>query len=119
MVRNTQLDHEFDNDQINDMVDYFRDAHIPPIEEELAPSARAFFEMSSAVSQPLHEHVQVYVLDAVTRLLAVKSQFSASIAFFDALMSVICTFSHMDIGFLLICVRLRNCQVPLACHMRK
>jgi hypothetical protein len=42
--------HDFDNARINDMVDDFRDAHIPPIEEP-EPSAPAFFEMLSIVSQ--------------------------------------------------------------------
>jgi hypothetical protein len=58
VLRQRTDNHEFDNDRINDMVDDFRDAHIPPIEEEPEPSAHAFFEMLSAVSQPLHEHTQ-------------------------------------------------------------
>jgi hypothetical protein len=91
VLRQLTDNHEFDDDRINDMVDDFHDAHIPPIEEEPKPSAHAFFEMLFAVSQPLHEHTQVCVLDAVTHLLAVKSQYSISIACFDALMSVICT----------------------------
>jgi hypothetical protein len=91
VLRQRTDNHEFDDDRINDMVDDFCDAHIPPIEEEPEPSAHAFFEMLFAVSQPLHEHTQVCVLDAVTRLLAIKSQYSVSIACFDTLISVICT----------------------------
>ena len=91
MLRQCTDDHESGSDRIDDMVDDVRDAYVPPIEEEPEPVARAFFEMLSAANQPLHEHTQVCILDAITRLLAVKSRFSASIAWFDAFLSVIST----------------------------
>jgi hypothetical protein len=55
VLRQRTDNHEFDNDRINNMVDDFHDAHIPPIEEEPEPPAHAFFEMLSAVSQALYE----------------------------------------------------------------
>ena len=77
--------------RIEDMLDDVRHAYGPPAEEEPEPATRAFFDMLSAASQPLHGHTQVSQLDAITRLLAVKSQFSTSIACFDAFLSVFST----------------------------
>lgn len=74
--------------RMDDMVDDVRDAHISVEEEEPEPIARAFYEMLTASNQPLHAHTEVSQLDAITRLLAVKSQFSISIAGFDALLNV-------------------------------
>uniref|UniRef100_A0A0A9DH02 Uncharacterized protein n=1 Tax=Arundo donax TaxID=35708 RepID=A0A0A9DH02_ARUDO len=47
--------------------------------------------MLTAANQPLHERTQISQLDAITCLVAVKSQFSLSISCFDAFMSVFCT----------------------------
>jgi hypothetical protein len=76
---------------MEDMIDDVRDAYVPPVDEDPEPSARAFFEMLAAANQPLHEHTQISQLDAVTRLVAIKSHFSLSISCYDALISVLCT----------------------------
>jgi hypothetical protein len=76
---------------MNDMIDDLRDAYVPAAEEEPEPRARAFLEMMMAANQPLHEHIKISQLDAITRLVAVKSQFNVSISCFDAFLSVFCT----------------------------
>lgn len=81
-------DREGEVDRMDDMIDDVRDAYLSVEEEEPEPTARAFYEMLSAANQPLHSHTQVSQLDAITRLLAIKSQFSVSIAGFDALLNV-------------------------------
>lgn len=77
-------------DQMDEMIDDVHDAYVSVEEEDPEPTAQAFFQMLSAATQPLHEHTQVSQLDAITRLLGVKSQYAISIAGFDALLNVIC-----------------------------
>ncbi|XP_052158151.1 uncharacterized protein LOC127775880 isoform X3 [Oryza glaberrima] len=77
-------------DRMDEMIDDVHDAYVSVEEEDPEPTAQAFFQMLSAATQPLHEHTQVSQLDAITRLLAVKSQYAISIAGFDALLNVIC-----------------------------
>jgi hypothetical protein len=59
-----------------------------PLEEEPEPTTQAFFDMLTTSNKPLHGHAQVSQLDAITRLIAVKAQFSTSIACFDAFLTV-------------------------------
>jgi hypothetical protein len=73
------------------MVDDVRHAFDIPLEEELEPTTQAFFDMLTAFNKPLHGHTQVLQLDTITCLLVVKSQFSRSIAYFDAFLVVIGT----------------------------
>ncbi|EEE51138.1 hypothetical protein OsJ_31890 [Oryza sativa Japonica Group] len=77
-------------DRMDEMIDDVHDDYVSVEEEDPEPTAQAFFQMLSAATQPLHEHTQVSQLDAITRLLAVKSQYAISIAGFDALLNVIC-----------------------------
>ena len=77
--------------RLDDMIDDVRDAYVSVGDEEPEPTAQAFYKMLRASSQPLHEHTTVSQLDAITRLLAVKSQYGITISGFDALISVLCT----------------------------
>jgi hypothetical protein len=81
----------YNENRIPEMVDDVRHAFDIPLEEEPEPTTQAFFDMLIASNKPLHGHTQVSQLDAITRLLAVKSQFSTSIACFDAFFAVIAT----------------------------
>jgi len=72
------------------MLDDVCDAYEPHMEEDPEPRTRAFFDMLSAASQPIHRQPEVSQLDAITCLPAVKSQFSVSTACFDAFLSVFC-----------------------------
>ena len=42
-------------------------------EEESEATAKAYYYMLSAAQQPLHRHTKVFQLDAIARLMAVKS----------------------------------------------
>ena len=77
--------------RLDDMIDDVRDAYVSVGDEEPEPTAQAFYKMLRPSSQPLHEHTTVSQLDAITRLLAVKSQYGITISGFDALISVLCT----------------------------
>jgi hypothetical protein len=81
----------YNENRIPEMVDDVHHAFEIPLEEEPEPSTQAFFDMLTASNRPLHSHTKVSQLDAITRLLAVKAQFSTSIACFDAFLAVIAT----------------------------
>jgi hypothetical protein len=81
----------YNENRIPEMVDDVRHAFDIPLEEEPEPTTQAFFDMLNASNKPLHGHTKVSQLDAITCLLAVKSQFSVSIACFDAFLAVIAT----------------------------
>jgi hypothetical protein len=71
------------------MVDDVCHAFDISLEEEPEPTTQSFFDMLIASTKPLHGHTKVSQLSAITRLLVVKSQFSISIACFDAFLAVI------------------------------
>jgi hypothetical protein len=78
----------YNDNKIPKMVDDVRHAFDIPLEEEPEPTTQAFFDMLTTSNKPLHGHAQVSQLDAITRLIAVKAQFSTSIACFDAFLTV-------------------------------
>ena len=63
-------------------LDDFHEAHFADgrrqQEEELEASAKAYYDMLSAVGRPLHGHTQISKLDGISRLMALKSQFNLS-----------------------------------------
>jgi hypothetical protein len=81
----------YNENRIPKIVDDVCHAFDIPLEEEQEPTTEAFFDMLTASNKPLHGHTQVSQLDAITRLLAIKAQFSTSIACFDAFLAVIVT----------------------------
>ncbi|XP_066396736.1 uncharacterized protein [Miscanthus floridulus] len=60
-------------------------------EQEPEQTAKAFYAMLDAAQQPLHGRTNVSKLDAIARLMAVKSQFSWSRESFDQLLTVVGT----------------------------
>ena len=64
------------------------DYHEARREEEPEATAKAYYEMLSMAQQPLHGHTKVSQLDAIARLMAVKSQFSLSRDAFDIMLTV-------------------------------
>ena len=82
---------EYDADAgMADMMADFHDARFNEgLEEEPEETAKAFYEMMEAAQQPLHEKTMVTKLDAISRLIALKSQLSISRDGFDTLLSVI------------------------------
>ncbi|KAL6655565.1 hypothetical protein ACP70R_006391 [Stipagrostis hirtigluma subsp. patula] len=83
----------FDDDAgVGEMLDDFHEAQFreeSQEEEDPEPTAKAYYQMLSAAQQPLHGHTKVSQLDAIARLMAVKSQFSMSRAAFDSILAVV------------------------------
>jgi len=79
-----------DDAGVADMLDDYHQAHFneEPREEEPEPTAKAYYDMSSAAQQPLHEDTNVSQLDAIARLMAIKSQFSLGRDAFDLMLTV-------------------------------
>ena len=67
---------EYDGDAgVGDMLNDYHEAHFDEgrREEEPEATAKAYYDMMSAAQQPLHGHSKVSQLDAIARLMAVKS----------------------------------------------
>jgi hypothetical protein len=47
-------------------------------EEEMEPTAKAFYDMMSSAQKPLHDRTTVYQLDAIGRLMEFKSECNMS-----------------------------------------
>ena len=58
-------------------------------EEDLEETAKAFLAMLDSTQKPLHEKIMVSQLDAISRLIALKSQLSLSQDSFDAMFTVL------------------------------
>jgi hypothetical protein len=58
-------------------------------DDELEPTAKAFYDMFDTAQKPLHEHTKVSQLDAIGRVMVFKSQNSMSRDAFDGLLTVI------------------------------
>ena len=85
---------ELDSDAgVGDMLHDFHEAHFDEerMEEEPEPTAKAYYDMLASAQQPLHGHTNVSQLDAIARLMAVKSQFALSREFFDVILTVLGT----------------------------
>ena len=73
------------------MLNGYHEAHFDEgcREEEPEATAKAYYDMLSTTQQPLHGHAKVSQLDAIARLMAVKSQFSLSREAFDVMLKVV------------------------------
>src|SRR6266540_4918659 len=61
---------------VGDMIDDYHDAHFPEDEGEYPEeTARAFLDMLDSVKKPLHQHTRMSQLDAISKILAIKSQY--------------------------------------------
>ena len=76
---------------VGDMLNDYHKAHFDEgrREEEPEPNIKAYYDMLSPAQQPLHGHAKVSQLDAIARLMVVKSQFSLSREAFDVMMTVV------------------------------
>jgi hypothetical protein len=59
------------------------------MDNELEPTAKAFYDMFDVAQKPLHDQTKVSQLDAIRRVMAFKSQYSMSRDAFDGLLTVI------------------------------
>ena len=57
---------------MEDMVQDFDDAR--DSDEEMEESAKAFPEMLESAKHPLHEHIELFQLDAISQIMALKPQ---------------------------------------------
>ncbi|XP_010233350.1 uncharacterized protein LOC104583235 [Brachypodium distachyon] len=71
-----------------DMVDDLEEARVPT-EEEPEATSKAYLDMLAEASTDLHAHTKVNKLDAIARIMAVKTQFNLSRELFDVTMAVI------------------------------
>ena len=69
-----------------DMVQDFDDAR--DMDEEMEESAKAFTEMLESSKRPLHEHIELCQLDAISQIMALKAQFNLGRECYDAMMIV-------------------------------
>ena len=76
---------------VGDMLNDYHEAHFDEgrREEEPEATAKACYDMLSMAQQPLHECSKVSQLDAIARLMVVKSQFSLSRDTFDVMLTVV------------------------------
>jgi hypothetical protein len=58
-------------------------------EEEMEETAKAFYDMMSSAQKPLHDQTTVSQLDAIGRLMGLKSKCSMSREHFDSMLTVI------------------------------
>ena len=59
------------------------------MKEELEATAKAFYDMFATAQKPLHGQTKVPQLDAIGRIMALKSQYSLSQDAFDGMLTVI------------------------------
>ncbi|XP_072147947.1 uncharacterized protein [Setaria viridis] len=82
---------EYDDDAgVGDMLNDYHEAQFDEThrEEEPGTTAKAYYNMLSTAQQPLHHHTKISQLDAIARLMAVKSQFSLSRDAFDVMLTI-------------------------------
>jgi hypothetical protein len=76
---------------VADMLDDWHEAQYGEgrTEEEMEPTAKAFYNMMSSAQKPLHNRTSVSQLDAIGRLMGFKSECSMSREHFDGMLTVI------------------------------
>ncbi|XP_025792017.1 uncharacterized protein LOC112873220 [Panicum hallii] len=82
---------EFDADAgVADMIEDYHEAQFAEgcMEEEPEASAKSFYDMFAAALKPVHRHIDVSQLDAIGRVIVLKSQFHLSRDAFDAMLTV-------------------------------
>jgi hypothetical protein len=90
VVRQHVEDYDADA-RVADMLNDYYEAYITGgcTEDELEPTAKAFYDMFDATQKPLHGQTKVSRLDAIGRVMAFKSQYNMSRDAFDGLLTVI------------------------------
>jgi len=82
-----------DDGGVGHMLDDYGEAHFGEgfMEEEPEETAKAYYDMLSSAQKPLHGDTTVSQLDAIGRVMALKSQYSMSREHFDATLTIIAT----------------------------
>ena len=71
---------------MQDMVQDFDDAR--DSDDEMEESAKDFNEMLESSKHPLHKHTELFQLDAISQIMALKAQFNLGRECYDAMMIV-------------------------------
>jgi hypothetical protein len=66
----------YDKDRMDEMLDDLGAQFNLDPEEPPTPEVEQFFELLKAAEQPLHDYTKVTILETVTNLMAIKSQFT-------------------------------------------
>jgi hypothetical protein len=83
---------DYDTDaRVADMLNDYKEAQYTGgcMDDELEPTAKAFYDMFDTTQKPLHGQKKVSQLDAIGRVMAFKSQYSMSRDAFGGLLTVI------------------------------
>src|SRR6266542_145253 len=83
-----QRTNDIEGPRVGDMIDDYHDAQLPE-DEEPKEIAKAYLHMLESANKPLHEHTKMSQLDAISRVMALKSQVGFPRDCFDALVTVI------------------------------
>jgi hypothetical protein len=95
---------------VADMLNDYQEAQYTGgcMDDELEPTAKAFYDMFDVAQKPLHGQTKVSQLDAIGRVMAFKSQYSMSRDAFDGLLMVIGSLLPDDMFCQRACTRHRN-----------
>jgi hypothetical protein len=76
---------------VADMIEYWHEGQCGEgrTEEEMEPTAKAFYDMMSSAQKPLHDRTTVSQLDAIGHLMRFKSECNMSQEHFDGMLTVI------------------------------
>jgi hypothetical protein len=76
---------------VADMLNDYQEAQYTGgcMDDELEPTAKAFYDMFDTAQKPLHDQTKVSQLDVIGRVMVFKSQYSMSRDAFDSLLTVI------------------------------
>jgi hypothetical protein len=83
---------DYDADaRVADMLNDYHESQFTKgrMEEEPEATAKAFYDMFATAQKPLHGQTKVSQLDAIGRIMALKSQYSLSRDAFDGMLTVI------------------------------
>jgi hypothetical protein len=83
---------DYDTDAgVADMLHDYHEAQLVDgrVEEEPEATVKAFYDMFAAAQKPLHGQTKISQLDAIRRLMALKSQYSLSRDAFDGMLTVV------------------------------
>ena len=76
------------------MVQDFDDAQDE--DDEMEESANAFYAMLESSKRPLHAHTEVWQLDAIAQVMALKAQFNLGTECYNAIMTLFGRFLPKD-----------------------
>ena len=102
---------------MQDMVQDFDDAR--DSDDEIEESGKAFNEMLESSKRPLHKHIELCQLDAISQIMALKAQFNLGRDCYDAMMTVFGRFLPKGHVLPANCTSQTKSSMLLRCPMRR